>query len=165
MQVQGRFWAVLAIAMAMSGCAQVDRLTHGDKADQGQESAATPADDASTKNQTAQKSSVQGSETKATDAESARGIYGNPPPHSPFSKLKLGMSSKEVSDLIGQPTDQKTYITGKAWIPFYFGSDRSRLEYRYKGQGVLTFAGNGGFSTNYTLSRVIYNPKESGYEH
>ena len=74
------------------------------------------------------------------------------------------MSYKQVTDLIGQPTDQKAFVTGKAWIPFYFGEDRSRMEYRYTGEGVITFAGSGGFSTAYKVPRVIYNPKESGYE-
>jgi len=161
MEMKGRLLAVLTIAIAMSGCAQIDRMTHGDQADNGQENSDSTAHQSSSSSE----SKSQGSDTKASEDESARGIYGNPPPHSPFSKLKLGMSSKQVTDLIGQPTDQKTYMTGKAWIPFYFGSDRSRLEYRYKGQGVLTFAGGGGFSSNYTLSRVIYNSKESGYEH
>lgn len=161
MQFQGRLWAVLAVAVAMSGCAQMDRLTHDDKSGKAQESTASTAHKSS---ETSKAS--QGSETKATDAESGRGIYGNPPRRSPFSKLKLGMSAKEVRDLIGEPTDQKTYMTGKVWIPFYFGSDRTRLEYRYKGQGVLTFVGGGGLvSSNYTLYRVIYNPKENGYEH
>ena len=35
--------------------------------------------------------------------------------------------------------------TGKAWIPFYFGSDRYRYEVVYKGQGRLLFASGAGF--------------------
>jgi hypothetical protein len=93
------------------------------------------------------------------------GIFGNPPKNSPFSKLSIGMSQKQVMDTIGPPTDQKAYVTGKAFIPFYYGADRYRSEFRYKGQGVITFAGGGGFSTVATVFRVIYNPSESGYEH
>lgn len=102
--------------------------------------------------------------TQATEAAAKNGIYRHPPAGSLFSKLRVGMSSKQVIDLIGAPTDQKSYVTGKAWILFYFGGDRSRLEYRYKGQGVVTFAGSGGFSSTYTVSRVIYDRREAGYE-
>lgn len=168
MEMNVRLWTVLTCVLALSGCAQVAHLTEGSKSDQVQESHnEKPQEAASAPSSTAKsKPAAQGSYTEATEAESKRGIYGNPPRNSPFAKLKLGMSSKQVTDLIGEPTDQKSYMTGKIWIPFYFGSDRARLEYRYKGQGVLTFVGGGGFvSSNFTLYRVIYNPKEEGYEH
>jgi outer membrane protein assembly factor BamE (lipoprotein component of BamABCDE complex) len=168
MKMNVRLLTAMACVIALSGCAQVAHLTEGSQTDQEQKSAgvktqeAAPAASSTAKD----KPAAQGSYTEATEAESKRGIYGNPPRHSPFAKLKLGMSSKQVTDLIGEPTDQKSYMTGKIWIPFYFGSDRARLEYRYKGQGVLTFVGGGGFvSSNFTLYRVIYNPKEEGYEH
>ena len=75
------------------------------------------------------------------------------------------MSAKHVVDLIGAPTDQAVYMTGKAFIPFYFGTDAARMEYRYKGQGVITFTGAGMFHRVYTVYRVLYNRHESGYEH
>ena len=37
--------------------------------------------------------------------------------------------------------DMGTYVTGTAWIPFYFGSDRQRYEMIYGGPGRLIFAG------------------------
>ncbi len=51
-----------------------------------------------------------------------------------------------------QPTDQGGYITGKAWIPFYFGSDRARWEMAYKGKGRLIFSQNAGFGTHFYLT-------------
>ena len=39
-----------------------------------------------------------------------------PPVDSPLAKVRTGMGQREVQDLIGAPTDQKTYITGKAFI-------------------------------------------------
>lgn len=60
-------------------------------------------------------------------------ISGVPAAGSKFTKLKIGMAQKQVTDLIGEPTDQGAYITGKAFIPFYFGSDKSRWEMVYKG--------------------------------
>jgi hypothetical protein len=74
------------------------------------------------------------------------------------------MSMNEVAALIGQPTDRGAYVTGKAWIPFYYGSDRHRLEYVYKNQGRLIFAG--GSMNDWSggnLIWIIHNPNEPGY--
>jgi hypothetical protein len=91
-------------------------------------------------------------------------ITGKPFPGSKFTTLKIGMGMKQVTDLAGQPTDQGAYLTGKAWIPFYFGSDRYRHELVYKGQGRLIFASQGGFDVSSGhLVWVIYNANEPGY--
>ena len=91
-------------------------------------------------------------------------ISGKPAPGTKFTKLKIGMGMKQVTDLIGQPSDQGAYVTGKAWIPFYFGSDRYRHELVYKGQGRLIFAGGsmGDYSSGHLIS-IIHNAQESGY--
>jgi hypothetical protein len=91
-------------------------------------------------------------------------ISGKPAANSKFTKLQIGMPMKQVTDLIGQPTDQGAYITGKAFIPFYFGSDTYRHELVYKGQGRLIFAGGsmGNFSAGH-LIWIIHNANESGY--
>lgn len=91
-------------------------------------------------------------------------ITGKPAPGSKFTRLQIGMGMKQVVDLIGNPTDQGAYVTGKAWIPFYFGSDRHRYEFVYKNQGRLIFAG--GSLGNYSggnLIWIIHNQGESGY--
>jgi hypothetical protein len=91
-------------------------------------------------------------------------ITGVPAPNSRFPQLKIGMGMREVVDIVGPPTDQGAYITGKAFIPFYFGSDRSRFELIYKGQGRLIFAG--GSIGNYSggnLVWIINSATESGY--
>ena len=67
-------------------------------------------------------------------------ITGKPAPGSKFTQLKIGMSTQQVISLIGQPNDAGSHVTGKAFIPFYFGSDRARHEMVYKGQGRLLFA-------------------------
>jgi hypothetical protein len=91
-------------------------------------------------------------------------ITGKPAPGSKFTKLKIGMPMKQVTDLIGQPTDQGAYVTGKAWIPFYFGSDRHRHEMVYKNQGRLIFAGGSmGDFTGGHLIWIIHNRTEPGY--
>ncbi|MBS0342270.1 MAG: hypothetical protein JSS56_17255 [Proteobacteria bacterium] len=91
-------------------------------------------------------------------------ITGNPAKNSKFTSLQIGMPMKQVTDIAGQPTDQGAYVTGKAWIPFYFGSDRHRFEMTYKGQGRLIFAGGGmGDYTSGNLIWIIHNPNETGY--
>ena len=127
--------------------------------------------------QTAQKSGSTVSAAPSEKAESPKDtktvkgingwegeISGKPAPGSRFTKLQIGMSMKQVIDLIGQPTDQGTYETGKAWIPYYYGSDRYRHEMVYKRQGRLIFAGGsaGDYSSGYLIS-IIHNAQESGY--
>lgn len=73
-------------------------------------------------------------------------ITGKPAPNSKFSQLKIGMSTQQVISLIGQPNDAGAHITGKAFIPFYFGSDRARYEMVFKGHGRLLFATGAGFT-------------------
>ena len=89
-------------------------------------------------------------------------ITGKPAPGSKFTQLQIGMPMKQVTDIIGQPTDQGVYVTGKAFIPFYFGSDRHRYEMAYKGQGRLIFAGKG-WDSGGNLIWIIHNKDDSGY--
>ena len=101
---------------------------------------------------------------KTTEPQKAGGIIGGPiPADSLFAKIEIGMPMKQVFDLIGSPTDTQSYVTGKAWMPYYFGSDAARIEARYKGQGRITFTGGTGFGRVYKVYRIIYDPKESGY--
>jgi hypothetical protein len=90
-------------------------------------------------------------------------ITGKPAPGTKFTQLKIGMSLKQVVDLVGAPTDQGSYMTGKAWIPFNFGSDRYRHEVVYKGQGRLIFAGAAGFDSSAHLIWIIHSAAELGY--
>ena len=94
-------------------------------------------------------------------------VVGTPAPGSHFNKVKLGMGMKEVTDLVGHPTDQGAYVTGKAWVPFYFGADRYRHELLYKGMGRLVFTGGSGFGygnlSSGRLIRIIHNANERGY--
>lgn len=91
-------------------------------------------------------------------------VIGKPAKGSKFTKLKIGMTMKQVTNLIGQPSDQGAYITGKAWIPFYHGSDVYRHELVYKKQGRLIFASDpSGDYNSGNLITIIHNAKESGY--
>lgn len=90
-------------------------------------------------------------------------VTGVPAAKSRFTQLRIGMSQQQVIDIAGQPTDQGAYVTGKAFIPFYFGSDRSRWEMVYKGQGRLIFSNQAGFGSGYYLTWIIHNANEGGY--
>lgn len=89
-------------------------------------------------------------------------ITGRPAPGSKFSQLKIGMSAAQVQALLGPPNDQGAHPTGKAFIPFYFGSDKYRYEAVYKGQGRLLFASGAGFGwdANTHLIWIIHNASE-----
>ena len=95
-------------------------------------------------------------------------ITGNAAPNSRFSKLQIGMPVRQVVDLIGPPTDQGGYVTGRAFNPFYWGSDRTRFEMAYKGQGRLVFASDGGFGRygggggGGFLIWIIHNANDTG---
>jgi hypothetical protein len=86
-----------------------------------------------------------------------------PPPHSSkLAKVQVGMSPREVEAILGPPTDENAYVTGKAFIPWYFGRDRWRRAYFYKGVGRVVFEGSGGWSQSAHVERVEYDPNEPG---
>lgn len=60
---------------------------------------------------------------KSRDGSFDGEIIGTPAPNSKFAKLEIGMGRSEVRDLIGSPNDTSGHITGKQFIPFYFGAD------------------------------------------
>ena len=79
------------------------------------------------------------------------------PAECPLAKIKEGMSQKQVFDLIGAPTDQRTYTTGKQFNPVYYGTDYYRHELYYKGMGRVTL------NSRQRVIRVAYDPAEDGY--
>ena len=90
-------------------------------------------------------------------------VAAAPPAKSKLAKVQLGMSPREVEAILGPPTDENAYVTGKAFIPWYFGRDRWRRAYFYKGVGRVVFAGSGGWSQSAHVDRVEYDPHESGH--
>ena len=116
---------VSLLALVMAGCA----------------SKPTTSDNSSTTSQpqTSQSSAKASSGKESAAAESSGVLVGKPAPGSKFSKLKFGMTYRDVVAKIGAPGNQWQRPTGKSAIPFYFGDDRWVLECSYKGEGVLTF--------------------------
>jgi hypothetical protein len=92
-------------------------------------------------------------------------IIGTPAPGSKFSRVRIGMPMKQVEDLIGPPSDTAGHITGKAFIPFYFGGDTHMLEAFYRGEGQLSYAPANFGTSAYQLVRIIVDPSEQGYAH
>ena len=166
--------ATAAVALATAGCA-----SRGGSGDSSQPAASAPAASAPAAparggvkaGMDAKGNVIDSSKVEAGSGRTVKGlngyegeITGVPARNSKFSRLQIGMSAKQVTDLAGQPTDQGAYVTGKAFIPFYFGGDRHRYEMTYKGQGRLVYAGGGmGDYSGGNLIWIIHNPNESGY--
>ena len=83
------------------------------------------------------------------------------PSGSRLARIRLEMSESEVVEILGAPTSQDSYTTGKQWIPFYYGPDTHRLDYKYRGEGVVVF-GRNRYSGNTRVIRVDYDPAEDG---
>lgn len=101
---------------------------------------------------------------KSRDGSFDGEIWGAPVKNSKFAGLQIGMSQAEVEDKIGRPSDMKAYMTGKAWIPFYFGTDGHRFETFYKGQGTLIYTGGGIAGGRGVLVGINHDATEDGYQ-
>ena len=146
--------ALMAAAFALAAC----QTTGGSSASPAPAPAAAPVP-------AAPAPSAQGDTVHVKGINDWEGdITGKPGAGSRFTRLQIGMPMRQVMDLVGQPTDQGAYVTGKAWIPFYFGSDRYRHELVYKAQGRLIFAGGsrGDYSAGH-LIWIIHHASEGGY--
>jgi len=112
---------------------------------------------------------------EVTPAEGIEAVKGNPPADHPFAKLTPGMSFDEAVAILGKPTGERSYCTGKHRIPFYMARDKAYTEYYYKGQGkvyfytrVSTFSAFHGAVNSCTpkdpfeLAGAEFNPGETG---
>jgi hypothetical protein len=81
------------------------------------------------------------------------------PDDSPLAKITIGMNDNDVRKILGEPTTQNAYMTGKAWIPYYFGPDTSRTDYIYKGIGRVVFSRNQ-YSGQLKVINLLHNPSE-----
>jgi hypothetical protein len=84
-----------------------------------------------------------------------------PPADHRLAKITLEMVPTQVQEILGAPTSQNTYQTGKAWIPYYYGPDTARTEWKYKGEGRVVFGINR-YSGNQRVIRIDYDPAEDG---
>jgi hypothetical protein len=82
-------------------------------------------------------------------------------PSGPMAAVHQGMDPAQVQRLLGAPTSVRPFITGKAFIPWYFGPDRTRTAFYYKGQGRVIFSGDP-VNANSRVVEVQYDPSEPG---
>jgi len=86
-----------------------------------------------------------------------------PPGNSPLAKIALGMSKTQVKQLVGAPSAESGHVTGKAFIPLYFGDDAHRTTYYYKGVGRVVFSDGNVFGGGGTeVIDVDYDSGETG---
>ena len=83
-------------------------------------------------------------------------------PSSPLAQLRIGMSLREVKTLVGEPSDEHHYATGKVAIPFYFGNDAAEIVLHYRGIGRVVLA-LGVINQNPAVIRVEEDRGESGF--
>ncbi len=76
------------------------------------------------------------------DSAAAPGMIASIPAGSSLAKVTKGMTDTDVRKVLGEPTSSRSYMTGKQFIPWYFGSDTSRTAWTYAGQGVVVFSRN-----------------------
>ena len=106
-------------------------------------------------------SAAAGSSSAAASGASASAPTGvAPPAGSKLAKVTSGMTEAQVREITGAPTSETTYMTGKAFIPFYFGPTH-QTDYKYKGEGRIVFARNR-WSGAGKVIRVDYDPSEDG---
>ena len=94
-------------------------------------------------------------------------INGTPIAGSVFQKLEIGMSQKQVEDIVGSKRQDAaecgSYMTGKSFIPFHFGGDKVRQECAYKGLGRLVFTNQSDFDGRAVLIKIEFDASEDGY--
>ncbi|GHD69231.1 outer membrane protein assembly factor BamE [Jeongeupia chitinilytica] len=156
--------ALLAAALLLGACANQSATTSSAPASNGGKTAATGTGKAAAQQQQAEAATPGARKVMSKDGTFEGEIVGTPAKKSKFGKLQIGMSQRQVEDLIGNPSDTKTYTTGKAWVPFYFGKDAYRFETFYKKEGRLTFVGGGVSGTSGKLLRITVDTKEDGYQ-
>lgn len=172
-----KYAGLITVILAMTGCSSMSKQLQSGGSQQDQSASATHAEASQAEKHSGPPPGmndrgevVDSSKVEAGSGKSVKGIdgwegeiTGKFSPHSKFKQLRIGMSLRRVTDLIGRPTDEGSYVTGKAWIPFYFGSDTARTELVYKNEGRLIFATSAGFSTGQHLIWIINNAHEGGY--
>jgi hypothetical protein len=90
----------------------------------------------------------------------AKGVA--PPANSKLAKVQKDMSPEQVRAIMGAPNNEKSYVTGKAFIPYYYGADAgTNTEWSYKGVGRVVFGVNK-YTRNTRVIRIDYDPSETG---
>jgi outer membrane protein assembly factor BamE (lipoprotein component of BamABCDE complex) len=81
------------------------------------------------------------------------------PVDSKLAPIRTGMSDTDVRRILGRPDDSSAYLTGKAWIPFYYGTDTHRSDWMYRGVGRVIFSRNR-YSGALSVVQILHDPNE-----
>lgn len=96
---------------------------------------------------------------KSRDGTFEGEVYGNIPAGSKWSRLIIGMEQAEVERILGGTSNEvRVMPTGKAFIPFYYGTDRHRYEVVYRGQGSVSYTGGSWGGGRGVLMMINYDP-------
>lgn len=99
---------------------------------------------------------------KAAPAKPAAVKGAAAPAGSKLSKVQKDMTPEQVRTIMGAPNGEKSYVTGKAFIPYYYGADAgTNTEWSYKGVGRVIFGVNR-YTNNTRVIRIDYDPSETG---
>ena len=76
----------------------------------------------------------------------------------------------EIAEIVSSSTKHcyivdLSHITGKAFIPFFFGGDTHRVEQFYAGEGILTFSPAHFAGEPNILVAITVDPTEQGVAH
>lgn len=89
-------------------------------------------------------------------------ITGAPRAGSRFERLQIGMERAEVVRIAGRPTSEFSHITGKSFIPYFYGSGGAEIKMAYSGLGRLILSKSARYSSNYHLIAIEHNAAEKG---
>jgi len=99
---------------------------------------------------------------KAAPAQPAPAKGVAPPAGSKLAKVQKDMSPEQVRQILGPPTGEKSYVTAKRFIPYYYGADAgTNTEWAYKGIGRVVFGVNK-YTGNTRVIRIDHDPSEDG---
>jgi hypothetical protein len=99
---------------------------------------------------------------KAAPAKPAPVKGAAAPAGSKLAKVQKDMTPEQVRSIMGAPDGEKSYVTGKAFIPYYYGADAgTNTEWSYKGVGRVVFGVNK-YTHNTRVIRIDYDPSETG---
>ena len=95
---------------------------------------------------------------KSVDGTFEGEVYGNIPSNSKWAKIQIGMEQPEIERILGVSHLVTAYPTAKAFIPFYYGTDRTRYEVRYPGQGSVSYTGGSWGGGQGVVMMINYDP-------
>jgi hypothetical protein len=100
---------------------------------------------------------------EAAPAKQAAPPKGVPAPAgTKLAKVEKKMTPDQVREIMGEPDNEKSYVTGQAFNPFnYGGNSGANVEWSYKGVGRVIFTVHR-WTSRLAVTRIDYDPTETG---